>query len=296
MNKKAKLTIFIINAVLCVACTLLTAFLMNSWGVLVRVVFFCAFGAGIAVSIIAFIIDKQAILKSAFILLILAVITLVAFILLGELGGLNEYETDTEKIEALALKIENTGAWGMLVFFVLQILQIVILPLPAAVCYIPGTLIWGPLVATLLASAGVLAGSLIAYFIGRIWGRKAVVWIAGQEACDKYSAYFGKKGKIIFVLMQILPFFPDDILCMIAGLTSMNFPFFLVTMVIVRPLIIAAYCYLGSGTLIPFSGWGIPVWIAIFAVCIVLAVLSWKYQDKFENWLVSKFGKKKSDK
>ena len=33
----------------------------------------------------------------------------------------------------------------------------------------------------------------------------------------------------------------------------------------------------------------------IFALCVVLAVLSLKYQDKFETWLVNKFsGRKKS--
>lgn len=295
MTQKSKLIIFLINVALCIACTLLTVFLMNNWGVIVRVAFFCAFGVGFAVSIITFFMNKIALLKSAFILLIFAAVMLVAFIIVGVVGRLDEYETESDKIDALVKMIEKTGAWGMFVFIVLQILQIVILPLPAAVCYIPGAIIWDPLVATLLASAGVIVGSVIAYFIGKIWGRKAVVWIAGKETCDKYSVYFGKRGKTVFVLMQILPFFPDDILCMVAGLTGMNFPFFLITMIVVRPLIIAAYCYLGSGTVIPFSGWGIAVWIAIFAVCIVLAVLSWKYQDKFESWLVSKFRKNKGD-
>ena len=92
--------------------------------------------------------------------------------------------------------------------------------------------------------------------------------------------------------MQILPFFPDDILCMVAGLTAMNFPFFLATMILVRPLVIAAYCY---GSLIPVDQpWGIAVWVTIFVVCIVLAVLSFKYQERFENWLVNKFSRKKS--
>ncbi|MBD5632712.1 MAG: TVP38/TMEM64 family protein, partial [Clostridia bacterium] len=177
-------------------------------------------------------------------------------------------------------------------YFLLQVLQVVILPLPAAVCYIPGAIIWGPLKATFIASAGVICGSLICYIIGRFWGRKAVIWIAGQEATDKYVSQFGKRGKTIFVLMQILPFFPDDILCLIAGLTGMNFVFFAATITLVRPFIIAAYCYLGSGTVIPFTGWGIWVWIAIFAVCIVLAILSLKYQSRFENWLVKKFSRK----
>ena len=175
----------------------------------------------------------------------------------------------------------------------IQILQVVILPLPAVVCYVPGAIIWGAPMATLLASIGVIMGSVIAYFIGRIWGKKAVIWIAGKETTEKYSAYFGKRGKGIFVIMQILPFFPDDILCMIAGLTSMNFVYFLVVMCTVRPAIISVYCFLSGGSVIPFSGWGIYVWIAIFVVCIVLAVLSFKYQDKFESWLISKFSRRK---
>lgn len=73
-----------------------------------------------------------------------------------------------------------------------------------------------------------------------------------------------------------------------------EFSFLLAVMVLVRPLIIAAYCYLGNGSLIPFSGWGIPVWIAIFVVCIALAALSFKYQDRVEKWLVSKFKKNKN--
>ena len=183
----------------------------------------------------------------------------------------------------------------MIVFVLIQILQVVILPLPAVVCYVPGSRIWGAGIATLLASAGVLIGSLTAYFIGRFFGKRAVEWIAGKETTEKYINYIGNKGKIIFVLMQILPFFPDDILCMIAGLTAMNFPFFLAVMVIIRPMIIAAYCYLGNGSVIPFSGWGIPVWIAIFTVCIVLALLSLKYQDRVEKWLVAKLRKKNTD-
>ncbi len=295
MQFKGKLTVLIINILLCLTIALLTGFLMASWGVFMRAVFFCTAVIGVVATVICFFLDKQAVLKSAFILILLAAIVQASFIAVGEIGDLKKYNTDAEKILALAKMIENTGAWGMAVFVLLQILQIVILPLPAALCYIPGVQIWGELVATLLASAGVLIGSVIAYFIGKIWGRKAVVWIAGEETTQKYASYFGKKGKTIFVLMQILPFFPDDILCMVAGLTSMNFAFFFVTMLVVRPLIIAAYCYLGSGEIIPFTGWGIAVWICIFAVCIVLAVLSWKYQEKFENWLVSKFSKKKDD-
>lgn len=293
MDKKGKILIFIFNILISVAIILLTVFFMSSWGVLIRVAFYVIGGAGIFASLVTFFWNKIAFLKTALVLLIVAIIVLVAFIVLSEVGHLNDYENDADKINGLVEIINGTGGWGMAVYVLIQILQVVILPLPAVVCYVPGAMIWGAPMATLLASVGVIIGSVIVYFIGRIWGKKAVIWIAGKETTEKYSAYFGKRGKGIFVIMQILPFFPDDILCMIAGLTSMNFIFFIVVMCTVRPAIIAVYCFLGSGDIIPFSGWGIYVWIAIFAVCIALAVVSFKYQDKFESWLVKKFSRKK---
>lgn len=292
MNKTAKIVILTINILLCAAITLLTVFFMDGWGVLARVVFYCVSAAGAVVAVVTFILKKDALFKSAFILVICASIFLATFIILGEVVNINDYEDDKAKAEAIRKLLESTGGWGMAVYFLIQVLQVVILPLPALVCYLPGALIWGELTATLIASAGVIVGSLICYAIGKFWGKKAVIWIAGKENTEKYGAYLGKRGKVIFVLMQILPFFPDDILCMIAGLTAMNFPFFLATIVLVRPLIIAAYCYLGTGTIIPFDQpWGIAVWVIIFAVCIVLAVLSFKYQDRVEKWLVQKFSK-----
>ena len=86
--------------------------------------------------------------------------------------------------------------------------------------------------------------------------------------------------------MQLLPFFPDDVLCILAGVTNMNFWFYLIIMLVIRPIVIAVYCFFGSGTIIPFSGWGIPVWILVFVVFIVIGILTYKYQDKIDEWFL----------
>lgn len=297
MRLYAKIIILTVLAALCAYIIIGAALLMDGWGVLIRVALYVAGGAGIVAGAVFFIIKKYALLKTALVLEALAALVLTVVVIINSAAHLNELETDSQKIDRLIQIIQDCGGWAMAVYVVIQILQVVILPLPALVCYVPGAQIWGPGIATLLASAGVLIGALICYFLGRLFGRRVVEWIAGKENTDKYANYLGKRGKVLFVIMQILPFFPDDILCLVAGLTRMNFPFFLVTMVLVRPAIVATYCYLGSGTLIPFSGWGIPVWIAIAAVCAVLAVLSFKYEDKIEAFLkklVTKKPKKSS--
>ncbi|MDE5721386.1 MAG: VTT domain-containing protein [Clostridia bacterium] len=294
MQNKTKITVFIINLLLCALIVLFTALFMSGWGVLIKAVFYGIAAVGSVFGIVTLVLKKIALLKSGFVLVACAFVVVLSVALISKFANLNAYPTDGEKIDRLTEIIKGTGSWGMAVYVLIQVLQVVILPLPAAICYIPGSRIWGALTATLLASLGVLIGSVIAYFIGRLFGKKVVIWIAGKETTEKYAGYIAGKGKFIFVLMQILPFFPDDILCMVAGLTSMNFPFFFLTMLFVRPVVISVYCYLGNGTLIPFSGWGIPVWIAIFAVCITLAVLSFKYQEKIEKWLVSKFVRNKT--
>ena len=107
-----------------------------------------------------------------------------------------------------------------------------------------------------------------------------------EDKIDKYLDILSTRGKGPFVIMQLLPFFPDDVLCILAGVTNMNFWFYLMTMLVIRPIVIAVYCFLGSGSIIPFSGWGIPVWILIFMIFITLGILTYKYQDKIDEWFL----------
>ena len=291
MKEKSGRSILVVNTLLCILTVLSTAFFINDWSLPIKTACYGIAIIGLIFGTVVYLRKKETLLKGCFVLILCVFLLTVIVALLGSFTNLGDYKTDADKIEKLVQIIRNTGRWGKLVYIFVQILQVVILPLPAAVCYIPGSLIWDAWTATLLASLGVLIGSVIAYGIGKVFGKKVVTWIAGREATEKYSDYLGSKGKVVFVLMQILPFFPDDILCMVAGLTSMSFLFFFVTMVAVRPRIIAAYCFLGSGTVIPFEGWGIAAWIFIFIGFFVLAVLSFKYQGRFEKWLVGKFSK-----
>lgn len=295
MGKRTKIIISVTDILLCAFIIVGTAVFLGGWAIYMRVALYVAAAASLIVCALSIILKKDSLFKSAFILTALIAVLLGGVIAMNEVWRLDEYDTTKEKIDVLVESIRNTGGWSMLVFVIIQVFQVIILPLPAVVCYVPGSLIFGPLLATVLASVGVIAGSVISYFIGRIFGKKVVDWIAGKDVTDKYAAYMGKRGRVIFVIMQILPFFPDDLLCMVAGLSGIGFPFFLISIVIVRPAIIAIYCFFGSGTIIPFSGWGIAVWIVIIAVCVVLCVVSFKYQDRIEKWILKKFKKKKNE-
>ncbi len=237
-------------------------------------------------------INKLSLAKTAFIL------NFVAFFIIGgltilNLFGLFENFSNINNIKKLIL---DSGNFGFLVYVILQLLNVVILPLPGFIFIIVGIAIFGAKTTFYLTVLSFILGSIISFYIGRIFGQKAVNWCIGEELTNKYKNMLGKKGDFLFAIMQILPFFPDDILCMVAGLTSMKFSYLLVVILIAKPLYVGAVCFLGTSTILPFSGWGIPIWILIFAILIVGFIAFCKYQDKIENFLQSITSKRKKGK
>ena len=189
----------IINTLLCIGAIVFTATMMYGWGVFVKIVCYIIPSVCLITAVVTLLLKKYILYKTCFVVSVCAFIIVCAISIISKTAQLDKYPTDSQKIERLTEIIRNTGKCGMIVFVLIQILQVVILPLPAVVCYVPGSRIWGAGIATLLASAGVLIGSLTAYFIGRFFGKRAVEWIAGKETTEKYINYIGNKGKIIFV-------------------------------------------------------------------------------------------------
>ena len=226
--------------------------------------------------------NKVSLTRIFFILNMIVFLILIFFVILKTTGIL-ENLTDENKLKEILVKYKTLG---YIIFFFLEILNIVILPIPALVLHIVGASIFGALVGSIIAFSGVFIGSLIAFYIGRTFGKNLVIWCFGEELTEKYRKILNKNGKIAFIFMQLLPFFPDDILCFVAGISAMTWKFFIMTMLILRPIYIIGACYFGTGQIIPFSGWGIPVWILIFFFFLILCYLYYKNKSKIEKWLI----------
>ena len=202
-------------------------------------------------------------------------------------------------IEALREYIGSFGSVAVIIFIVFSYLQVVILPVPGSVTVAAGVLLFGPLQCAIYSFIGIVLGSITAFAIGRWIGYKAVCWIVGKEDLDKWLDKIKGKDYLILSLMFLLPMFPDDILCFVAGLSSMTWPYFVVMIIITRLLSCLTVSY--SLDLIPFNEWwGILIW-AVIAVLVVLAFwLVIKYSDKIDKFLKNKFKIKsreiKSDK
>lgn len=233
---------------------------------------------------------KAKILRTILVCVIIAGIVVLGYYILNW-TGVWEKINSVEKLQNIIL---SWGFWGRFGFVVLSFLQVTFIPLPSTVTIIAGTLIYGPLQASLLSLAGILLGSMLAFLLGKVFGRKLVVFMVGEKTCKKWVDFL-TNAKYSFFIMMLLPIFPDDVLCLVAGLTNMSWTFFTLTNLIARPVGIFTVSYFGSGHLIPYHGWGLIVWAILIVLIIAVLVLAYKYQKQIENFLLRIFRSKKKE-
>ena len=188
--------------------------------------------------------------------------------------------------------LSKYGAYAGLIFIVIQFLQVTIIPLPAAITTVAGVALFGVWKTLLYSSIGIISGSLFAFFLGRKFGIKLMIWLCGKSIYEKYMKFAKGRDKIVLTMMFLFPFFPDDLLCIAAGMTNMTYWQFFAVMIITRPLNILAMEGAFKGiSAIPLTGYGIPIWIAIISITLLVVILAFKYSSKIENALIKLFEK-----
>ena len=203
-----------------------------------------------------------------------------------------------QSVEELRQYVASFGGLATFIYIVMNVLQVVVLPIPGFVAIATGVALFGPLKATIYSFIGILIGSLLGFFIGKYLGYKVVKWLVGKETLDKWLNAVKNKDRIVLTFMFLFPLFPDDVLCFVAGLSSMSTPYFIIMIIICRLISCVVTSYSLNGNLIPYNTtWGIIVWAIIIAVTVAVTILLYKHGDKIEKKVTSYLRKKfKGDK
>ena len=200
--------------------------------------------------------------------------------------------------------IQSTGPFGKFIFVLISFLQVTFVPIPGMVTILAGNYLFGFWDSLILSYIGMLIGGLFAFFLGRKIGRPFVNWVVGdKETVNKYLKKLKGKEIVLFFFMFLLPFFPDDLLCSIAGITSISWFAFLILQVITRFTSVMGTLLFMSGEFIPYEGWGVPVLIVLGILAGILFIISYKKSATINNFLESisqkislKFTRKKVEK
>ena len=240
-------------------------------------------GVLVLAHIVFFVLNKQAIYKLILCTLIFLAIGGATFFTICATGIIKKIGS----IEALRDYISQFGSMAVFLYILFSFLQVVILPVPGSVTVAAGVALFGPLKCSIYSFIGITIGSIVAFAIGRWIGEKAVRWIVGKDTLKKWLEKLKGKDYLILSIMFLLPLFPDDVLCFVAGLSSMTWPYFLIMITITRAISVLSTAY--SVGLIPFTTWwGILIWLVIGALIILAFWLVCKYSDKIDYFIKNK--------
>lgn len=128
-------------------------------------------------------------------------------------------------------------------FILIQMVQVVVPIIPGGITCAVGVVIFGPWYGLLYNYIGIVVGSGINFYLARRYGQCLVKFFVKEETYDKYITWLdkGKKFDKFFALAIFFPCAPDDVLCMIAGLTKMSWKKFSAIILLGKPASIAAY-------------------------------------------------------
>lgn len=233
--------------------------------------------------LVFYLLKKQAIYRLIFCTLIFLLLFGVVFYIICATGIINKITS----IQALRDYIGQFGNMAVFLFILFCFLQVIVLPVPGSAAVAAGVALFGPFKCMIFSFIGIVAGSIVAFAIGRWVGYKAVKWIVGKDSLDKWLKKLKGKDYLILSIMFLLPLFPDDVLCFVAGMSSMTWSYFLIMIFVTRAISVASTAY--SIGLIPFNTWwGLTIWAVILALIVLAFWLVCKYSDRIDGFIKNK--------
>lgn len=130
--------------------------------------------------------------------------------------------------------IEATGPAAPVVFVLFQALQVVFAPIPGQLLAGVGGYLFGSTLGTLYSMLGVVIGSTIVFIATQRYGRPFVTRILDPETLNRFDGFVADYGAVGLFVAFLLPTFPDDALCLMAGLTELQYRRFLVLLIVGR--------------------------------------------------------------
>lgn len=285
MNEKSKITFSILAAFLGIATIVDAVFMFGVMEVYYPILLIIGAVLISAICIISIFKRKESMFKMTLIVLFFAAIGFAIYVGLQRSGAL-ELLKDAENISDL---MKKTGIWGPLIYILIQFLQVTFIPIPSAITTVAGMAAFQNLPLVFVCSlVGMMIGSMFAFFLGRVFGAKLLIWMVGPKAYNKYQKMLKGRDKLMLFMMFLLPVFPDDLLCIFAGVTTMSYTTFFIMQIVTRPItIIGQTLTFDIMAQIPLTTWwGILIWVIVGAAVVAMFVCLWKYSDKLENWLV----------
>jgi len=133
--------------------------------------------------------------------------------------------SDREKIRNF---VASFGPLAPLAFIGLQIMQVLISPIPGEATGFIGGYLFGAVKGFIYSTVGLTLGSWLAFSISRLFTPYVTRRLGQTKIYNKFNFIVEHQGVIIAFIFFLLPGFPKDYLCYLLGLSLMPTSVFLV--------------------------------------------------------------------
>ena len=120
--------------------------------------------------------------------------------------------------------VSGKGAWGVLAFIGMMLVQVVIALIPGEPFEIAAGYAFGYFFGTLWCMVSIVLGSALIFFLVRRFGKRLVnLFFPDKELDNLRFLNSERKRSTVFFLLMLIPGTPKDLLSYVAGLTKIEF-------------------------------------------------------------------------
>ncbi len=188
--------------------------------------------------------------------------------------------------------IQQFAPYSHAVFFLLQLISVILAPIPSNLTTVAGGLLFGCWTSFLITTAAVILGSAIVFQLSRNLGQSFAQRFISGKSWDRYGEIIRRKRDVFLFLAFLFPFFPDDLLCIMAGLTDVSFRRFLLLVILGRPWGLLVSAAVGS-SVVTIPWWGMAL---LGLGGLVLFLLALRYGEQIESAIIHRLQRSKSPK
>lgn len=179
--------------------------------------------------------------------------------------------------EAVSAYLQGYGSLGPIVLFLLLIAQVFVAIIPGHALMVTAGYVYGTLGLFVTLTSTIL-GSQIAFLIARRYGRSLIYRLASPQVIERWDRVAKHQGILFYFFSFVLPIFPSDLMCYVAGLCTISPRRFFVANLMGRT------CCAVFITLIGIYGMHPPIQFWLFSLT-VLAVffIGWAIYKRSRN-------------
>ena len=175
------------------------------------------------------------------------------------------------------------GIFSSLAFILFAVIQVIIPPIPGQIAGLAGGYLYGVFLGTFYTMIGLVIGSYIIFAASRKYGRPFIEKIVSKERLKKFDYIFSNRGAITLLVLLLIPIFPDDILCYLAGLTNIKIRNLMIINAIGRFPKYFVFNLIGAG----LYEKNLILVISLSVIMVLISIILYIFKDKLNEWILN---------